>query len=99
MMKLNLGCGKVRLDDWVNADLHGGDVRCDAHRLPFRDETFDRILASHVFEHVRDLPKAIKESWRVLRGDGTLVVRVPYGVRGLYDPFHNRAFDLRTFEK
>jgi len=35
----------------------------DAHALPFRDNTFDRVFA-FVFEHLRDPKKAAGEIWK-----------------------------------
>lgn len=49
----------------------------DARRLPFRDHTFDRIIASEVLEHVDDDQMALAEILRVLRPGGTLAVTVP----------------------
>ncbi len=83
----------------MNADILGGDVLADAHRLPFKDACFSHILASHVLEHLPDLGRAMRELARVLKLGGTLRVRVPYGLRSLYDPFHHHAFDLHTLNR
>ena len=55
----------------------GAGVRGDAHRLPFPDGTFDRVIASEVVEHLPDDATAIHELARVLRPGGTLAVTVP----------------------
>jgi ubiquinone/menaquinone biosynthesis C-methylase UbiE len=39
--------------------------------LPFRDSSFDGVLASHILEHVQDDHRAMKEFYRVLRGGGS----------------------------
>ena len=49
----------------------------DALRLPFPDDTFDRIIASEVLEHVPDDQAALDELFRVLKPGGTLAVTVP----------------------
>ncbi len=99
MASLNVGCGKVILDGWINADVLGGDVRCDARALPFRDGSFNRILASHVLEHIPDLRGVMLEFHRVLNpAGGDVLVRVPYGLRKLCEAFHYRAFDLGTMD-
>jgi SAM-dependent methyltransferase len=49
----------------------------DATRLPFADESFDRIIASEVLEHVPDDGAAFRELARVLRPGGRLAVTVP----------------------
>jgi ubiquinone/menaquinone biosynthesis C-methylase UbiE len=94
---LNLGSGDLRLPDYVNVDLHGGDVRANALRLPFRDQAFDTVHASHILEHIPDLEAAMQEIHRVLRPGGTLVAHVPYGLRELFNPYHFHAFNFETF--
>jgi len=49
----------------------------DALRLPFADNTFDRIIASEVLEHVSDDQRALHEVFRVLKPGGTLAATVP----------------------
>ncbi len=52
-------------------------VRGDALRLPFADDTFDRIICSEVLEHISDDLGAISELTRVLKPGGTIAVTVP----------------------
>lgn len=52
-------------------------VNGDATRLPFDDESFDRVLASEVLEHIPDDSAAFGELARVLKPGGTLAVTVP----------------------
>jgi SAM-dependent methyltransferase len=49
--------------------------------LPFAPVSFDCILCSEVLEHVQDDLLGIREMRRVLKGDGVLVVTVPYQQR------------------
>jgi SAM-dependent methyltransferase len=49
----------------------------DALQLPFPDDTFDRIIASEVLEHVSDDQVALEEIFRVLKPGGTLAATVP----------------------
>jgi SAM-dependent methyltransferase len=46
----------------------------DAQALPFRDETFDALLAAHMLYHVGDRSRALSEMRRVLRPGGRLCV-------------------------
>lgn len=50
-----------------------GDALC----LPFPDDTFDRVIASEVLEHVSDDQQALDEVFRVLKPGGTLAATVP----------------------
>ena len=49
----------------------------DALALPFPSNTFDRIIASEVLEHVTDDQVALDEIFRVLKPGGTLAATVP----------------------
>ncbi|HEY4376614.1 MAG TPA: class I SAM-dependent methyltransferase [Acidimicrobiales bacterium] len=49
----------------------------DGTRLPFPDNTFDRIICSEVMEHIPDDEAAAAELGRVLKPGGTLAVTVP----------------------
>jgi SAM-dependent methyltransferase len=68
----------------VRVDLEGpaagscdGFVQADAARLPFRDDSFDAVIANHSLEHIRGLPAALAEMGRVIRSQGSLYVAVP----------------------
>jgi len=45
--------------------------------LPFANETFDAALTFDVLEHVQDIPKVVKECYRVLKMGGVLCVVFP----------------------
>ncbi|MEI7593420.1 MAG: class I SAM-dependent methyltransferase [Actinomycetes bacterium] len=55
----------------------GSSVNGDATRLPFADNTFDRIIASEVMEHIPDDTGALDELTRVLRPGGTIAITIP----------------------
>ena len=70
MKKLNVGCGDDIKEGYTNLDfvkLGGVDVVHDLNKFPwpFKDNTFDRVYASHVLEHVDDLIKIMKEIQRI----------------------------------
>lgn len=46
----------------------------DAHMLPFKDNSFDRITISFGFRNVTDKPKGLKEMHRVLKPGGRLCI-------------------------
>jgi SAM-dependent methyltransferase len=49
----------------------------DGVSLPFPDDTFDRIIAAEVLEHIPDDEGAIAELHRVLKPGGTIAVTIP----------------------
>ena len=55
----------------------GGAVNGDALHLPFSAESFDRVIAAEVLEHIPADTAAIAELTRVLRPGGHLAVTVP----------------------
>lgn len=52
-------------------------VAGDATQLPYPDDTFDRIIASEVMEHIPDDNAALAELERVLKPGGTLAITIP----------------------
>jgi 2-polyprenyl-6-hydroxyphenyl methylase/3-demethylubiquinone-9 3-methyltransferase len=49
-------------------------VRGDVTQLPFRDASFDVVVAGEILEHVTDMAAVVAEACRVLREGGTLVI-------------------------
>ena len=45
-----------------------------ARYLPMRDNSFDRIIAFHVFPHIKGKLLTLKECWRVLKPNGELAI-------------------------
>lgn len=67
---------------------------------PFPAGSFDKIIASHVIEHI-DPSKSIQvmdEAWRVMRGKGEFLIAMPYaGSFGFWqDPTHRHAWNEAT---
>lgn len=61
----------------ANQDGLGACLNGDALRLPFADNTFDRIICSEVFEHIPDDEGGMAELARVLKPGGVLAATVP----------------------
>jgi len=80
---LNLGCGALCVEGWVNADVAPSRpdvIPLDASGpLPFAHARFEAVYCSHVLEHLpRDAaPGLMAECLRVLRPGGILRVAVP----------------------
>jgi len=66
----------IEVED-IEADRYVGALRGDATKLPFADNTFDRVITSEVLEHIQDDVAAIAELARVVRPGGTLACTVP----------------------
>ena len=57
--------------------LHGGVLKGDVSRLPFPDQSFDRVVCAEVMEHVHDYARALRELVRILKPGGTIGITVP----------------------
>ena len=71
LARLLVASGEV--DDSVMA----APVQGNALGLPFDDDSFDRVIASEVLEHITDDESAFAELARVLRPGGRLAVTIP----------------------
>ena len=101
MTKINLGCGKDYLDDWVNVDFYD-DSTCDIkHDLeifpwPWEDNSVSEILIKHTLEHLgadwKVYIKILQEMYRVCEDDAHIQVDVPSPWHWNYisDPTHVR---------
>ncbi len=51
----------------------------DAHKIPFKDMTFDLVLCTEVLEHVDNPEKVLLEIKRVLRPNGKAIIELDSG--------------------
>ena len=104
-MKLNLGCGYTILDGWVNLDYldgQGVDVVHDLEKFPypFKDNTFDKVLASHIIEHLSNPDGLVRELWRISKNGARIKIQTPHysnGSIGWSDTTHKRLFSCISF--
>ena len=107
---LEIGCGNFpKLKGQGVEYLDKEEVNCkpltvwdlEKTPLPYGDNVFDKIVASHVLEHVTNFMPLMKELHRILKKNGILEVWVPF-VRdydhAFGDPTHVRYFDVKTFK-
>ena len=93
----------------ITADLEprGVEIALDARHLPFPDQSFEIVLASHVLEHVLEDHLAIAEIFRVLKPGGLALLLVPVTRNqtlefGFIDPkrnYHTRECGPDYFER
>ncbi|MBF0456516.1 MAG: class I SAM-dependent methyltransferase [Nitrospirae bacterium] len=68
-----------RFGKYETADLSMSHVdhNVDLQKLPFDDQTYDFVFASHVLEHIPNDGKALSEIRRILKPKGIAVLPVP----------------------
>lgn len=80
--RLHLGCGRRRLQGWLNVDIANSDVDLDlgTGSLPFPNGSFSAIVSQHVIEHLSigsELDMLLSEAHRCLRDSGEIWLSCP----------------------
>jgi len=73
-------------------------VQGDATRLPFPDESFDLVISTDMWEHVEDHQAVARETARVVRSGGRVLVAVP-GSMKLWSGHDLALGHVRRYEK
>lgn len=79
----------------INSDVHlqfKPDIVFDAHEIPFKDETFDLVIASQVLEHTFKPWEVAKEIERVVKVNGEILIEVPFIFQ-----YHGPPYDFFRF--
>ena len=105
--KLNVGCGRDILKDWINLDcisMPGIDIvadidQCRDKPLPFDDNSIDEFLLSHVIEHLHNPLPLMQELYRIATPDAVALIKVPHGSSddAFEDPTHIRQYFHGSF--
>lgn len=104
---LDVGCGIRKHPGAIGIDRNPAakaDVICDLDHFPypFADDSFDRVLAVHVIEHVMDVVRTVEEFHRLVRAGGTVRIETPHytDFSSFCDPTHRshlNSFSFRYF--
>jgi len=73
-------------------------VQGDATALPFSDESFDLVISTDVWEHIEDHEAVARETARVVRTGGRVLVAVP-GSMSLWSGHDVALGHVRRYEK
>jgi len=110
-MKLDIGCGKrpkgdVNTDLFIEETFHRaykGNITkrvknlicCDAQHLPFKNNTFETVIADHVIEHVENPFLMLKEMVRVT--SHKIEILTPHRFFAKDNPSHKHGFTRTWF--
>ncbi|HWQ53807.1 MAG TPA: class I SAM-dependent methyltransferase [Bryobacteraceae bacterium] len=104
---LDVGCGIRKHPGAVGIDHNPAsraDVLCDLDHIPypFADNSFDRLRAIHVIEHVSDVIRTMEEFHRLVRPGGRIRIETPHytDFSSFCDPTHRShltSFSFRYF--
>lgn len=79
---------------------------CDAHVLPFADQTFDGVISQALMPYLQDYPRCIGEMLRVLKPGGVVYSDTPFMeqvIGGAYDFYRftltGHEYQFRQFER
>lgn len=102
--KLNFGCGNDIKKDYLNVDIKVSpeiDISFDFNHFPypFKNNTFEEILADNIIEHLKDIPAVMKELHRISKNNAKIRIIVPYyNCYGAYnDVTHLHNFNEYSF--
>lgn len=100
-LRLNLGCGKRKLNGWVNVDsqpMEDPDIVVDlsVNVWPWADNSVDEVFASHMMEHIpagAPFFHFLKELWRVCKPGAVVKIILPHPMHDIFlqDPTHVQA--------
>jgi len=110
---LDIGCGVGEFLQWY-PNSYGIDtnpylvdyckkrnLKCSfgsVYKIPFKNETFDCVLCSHLIEHLNKPELAMKEIRRVLRTGGKLIIILPTEKGYKRDKTHAKYWDKEKIE-
>ena len=105
MLNLNLGSGSKKIKDYINVDKYNTfnpDIVHDLEQFPypFKDNSVDNILLSHVLEHIGQHPDTsnliMKELYRICKNQTLISITVPHPRHDdfLSDPTHVRPITI-----
>ncbi len=80
---LDLGCGVNKTPRAVGMDIDpnsNAEIIHDfnAYPYPIEDNSFDRVMAKHIIEHLNDPQSFIFEIYRILKPNGTAFIETPH---------------------
>lgn len=80
-MKLNFGCSNKIFSDYINVDIKKPADKVfdfNVFPYPFKDNTFDFVLAIDILEHLEKPEEVMRELHRICKNNAIIRIKVPY---------------------
>jgi len=102
-IKLNLGCGVVKMGGFINLDKAdvGQEILWDLEEgIPLPDDSVVEVYAKQTLEHIHDIIFVMNEIWRVCKDGAMVYITVPHSEtpQAWQDPTHVRAFNEYSWD-
>ncbi len=101
---LDVGCGLNKLPNSIGIDRNPASradvlVDIDCFPYPFIDNSFHRVYAAHVIEHVADVMRTMEEFYRLVKPGGTVFLATPHytDFSSFCDPTHRWHLNSYSF--
>jgi ubiquinone/menaquinone biosynthesis C-methylase UbiE len=88
--EIALSYSKIRSKKFRNEQMDYFAI--DAHKMPFKNETFDKVIAYEMLHHMEKIDVALKEMFKVLKNGGYFFTVEPYA----YNPYR-RISEVRDY--
>lgn len=106
MPNLNLGAGNIIKKGYLNHDItkHRSEIDfafdLNLPEWPLVHDSFDRIMAIDVIEHVESPLNFMNNCWKLLKPDGSIFLKACGWQNPNFwvDITHNRGFDIKSFD-
>ena len=102
---LDVGCGNAKTPGAIGIDSNPGTQADILHDLnvfpwPIENDVYDRIVCSHIVEHVADMVKFMEEVHRVGKSGARVEIVTPHFSNrfSFTDPTHVRHLSVRSFD-
>lgn len=103
-VRLNLGCGHVPLDGYLNVDrraVPGVDIVAEVDGLPFEENEVDEIFSAHLLEHFpqEQLRRELLGYWRGLLKPGGEFGAVVPDADGMVKAYASQEYDFERLRE
>lgn len=102
---LDIGCGPNKTPNATGIDIHpydGVDVVHDiqSYPWPLKNNTFDKIVCSHVIEHIDDTVAFMREIHRIAKPNAQVTIITPHfsSSNSWVDPTHKKHFSVQWYK-